>query len=236
MRARIDDNAHEALQFLMLGSAIVLGARLLFLAAIHFYNGSGTGPVDEAIAGFAQGYLLGEGRTMVVHGMAPGGRLALALLFTVLGGITFAVVAWILSRLLKSDGIRWAVLGARIGLVVTGAWGLYSALSLPPATAHVQENGILLRSRSAFLGELSWPVPSQELLLPWDSIEGIETRSVASSYEGCGSREQVVAMQAGVAYPLAALVPEGRDCNEALHNARGSTTQLASALSSLIPN
>jgi hypothetical protein len=234
MRTRIDENAQEALQFLMLGSGIVLGARLLYLGALYLLSNNEPDALHEAISAFGHGYLLSDPRTMVVQGMAPGGRLAMALVLSLMGGISLALIGGVMARLFKADGVRWAVLGARAGLVIAGAWGLYAALALPPASTVVQDDGLLLRSRPAFLGALSWPAPPQETLLTWERIEAIETRSQASSYEGCGSHEQVVAVSKGTMYPLAGLTPEGRDCNEALHSARSETKELVVALDPFI--
>jgi hypothetical protein len=230
MRTRIDENAQEALQFLMLGSGIVLGARLLYLGALHFVNSTGPDALHLAIANFDHGYLLGGNSTLVVQGMAPGGRLAMALVLSIIGGIVLALIGGGMARIFKADGRRWAVLGARAGLVIAGAWGVYAALTLPPVCTVVREDGVLLRSRPAFLGALSWPVLPQETFLSWESIEAIETRSVASGYDGCGSHEQVVALSGSSTYALAGLIPEGRDCNEALHSAQAETKDLVIVL------
>jgi len=233
MPTRIDENAQEALQFLMLGSGIVLGSRLLYIGALYFSNSAEPDALQEAISAFGHGYLLSGGRTMVVQGMAPGGRLAMALILSLLGGIALALISAGMARILKANSLRWAVLGARAGLVIAGAWGLYAALTVPPVSTVVREDGILLRSRPAFLGALSWPVPAHETFLSWESIEAIDTRSQASSYEGCGTHEQVVAISGGEYHALAGMTPEGRDCNDALHSARAETKDLVAVLNAL---
>jgi hypothetical protein len=232
MRARLNENAQEAIQFLMLGAGLVLLIRLAYLGALRWSMAGATDPLHLAMSEYQNGYLLSDPGSMVVYGMPIGGRLALALLLALMAGTAFAVIGSILAGALGMDKIRLAVQGARTGLVLAGAWGLYAALTLPPGLATIGTEGVVLRDRPAFLGELSWPLSAAEQTIAWEAITSIEARSVASSSNGCGTEERVVLVTGDALIPIASIVPEGRSCNEAMHAARTSAEHLASTLRS----
>jgi len=227
MRLRLNDNTQEALQFLVLGSGIVLGGRLAYLGALKALERTSNDPLDAAIAAFGQGYLLANERTAVLEGMDPGGRAALAFVLALATGAVLAVLGYAVARMLRRDAIRAAVIGGRTGLLLAGMWGLFAALALPPVSATIGEEGIVLRSRPAFLGELSLPAPAQERIVLWSAITEVGTRSIASRFDGCGSRERVVVLVGTEVVHIAGRLPSGPDCNDALHAARNDAERLA---------
>lgn len=230
MGTRLNDNVQEALQFLMLGSGIVLGSRLAYLGVAQLLMDRTDDPLAASVQAFGHGYLLADANTLVVLGMNIGGRMALAFVLALLAGILMALLGVVLARLFNRAMIPFAVGLGRAGLLVAGAWGLFAAFALPPITTTVESDGLLLSTRPAFLGELSWPLPASAQKLAWTEITAIEARTSASSAVGCGSWVEVVVTVVGTTHSIAGIVPEGRDCNEALHFARWHTEQLAQVL------
>lgn len=236
MHARSNENAQEAFQFLAMGAVVVLFVRMAYLGVLRLVNSSLDDPLSMAIADLDHGYLLADHGTMVMDSMAPSGRLALALLLTLLGSTILSLVAAGLAKLTKLDVLRSTVLGARSGLVIFGSWSLYAALTLPPHCATVQKDGILMTQRPAFLGELTLPLKANELFIPWSTITSIETRSIARQFKGCGSEECVVIVVGDMVHSIAGLLPEGRDCTGSIQAARTSTERLARALRNALPH
>lgn len=227
MAARLNDNVQEALQFLMLGSGIVLGARLAYLGALHLLVDHTTDPLATTVRAFGRGYLLADADTIVVLGMNIGGRMALAFVLALMVGILLALLGFVLARMFTRDVLPLTVGLGRAGLLIAGVWGSFAAFALPPVTTTLEAEGLVLSRRPAFMGELSWPLPASKERFAWSEISSIDARTSASSAVGCGSLEEVVATVNGQRLTLAVLVPEGRDCNEALHFARSHTEQLA---------
>jgi len=227
MGMRLNDNAQEALQFLMLGSGIVLGVRLAYLGAVQLLVDRSDDPLAASVQAFNHGYLLADANTIVVLGMNIGGRMALAFVLALLVGTLLALLGGLLARMFKREVLPLAVGLGRAGLLIAGVWGLFAAFTLPPVTTTVDADGLVLGRRPAFMGELSWPLPASRERLVWSEITAIDARTSASSAVGCGSLEEVVATVNGRMHTIAGLVPEGRDCNEALHFARSHTEQLA---------
>lgn len=233
MGTRLNDNAKEALQFLMLGSGIVLGLRLAYLGVVQLLMDRSDDPLAASVQAFSHGYLLSGTNIIVVLGMNIGGRIALAFVLALLVGILLALIGGVLARLFRREVLPLAVGLGRTGLLLAGAWGLFAAFALPPMTTTVEPDGLLLGRRPAFMGELSLPLPASKERLPWSEISTIEVRTSASIAVGCGSLEEVVASVNGRSYTIAGLVPEGRNCNEALHFARSHTEQLAHMMEDL---
>lgn len=228
-----NDTTREALQFLMLGSSIVLVARLAYLGIGQLLEHKTENHLAATVQAFGHGYLLADANTTVVLGMNIGGRMALAFVLALFMGILLALLGVVLARLFKREMLPVAVGLGRAGLLVAGTWGLFAAFALPPATTTVEAEGLVLKRRPAFMGELSWPLPASSMRFAWSEITAIQVRTSASSAVGCGSLEEVVATVNGQMHTIAGLVPEGRDCNEALHFARSHTEQLALLIDSI---
>jgi len=230
MHARLNETAKEALQFLTLGSGIVLALRLAYLGVAHLLGDRSADPLTIIAVAFGRGYLLADANTLVVLGMNVGGRMALAFIVALLNGLLMAILGILLARVFKYSTLSMAVGLGRVGLLVGGAWGLFAAFALPPKTTAVDERGLTFRERPAILNEISWPYPSRTNSISWSSINAIEARTIANHAVGCGSLEVVVAVMDGTTKIVAGIVPEGRDCNDALHEARSYTEQLAQVL------
>ncbi len=229
MRATLNDNAREAFQFLMIGAGLVLVGRGLYWAAGRWWQDGDPTALARAAGIFQDGYLVGND-TMVAGGAGIGGRLALAAVMALACGGLLALAGGGMARLARRSPLHVAVRWARAGLLIAGMWGMYAALFLPPRSTRWTEEGPVLRERPALLGELSLPWPARDLILPWRSIGSIHARSIASSFQGCGTMEQVIATSPDGDHVLAAIAPAGSDCE----SARGDAAANAHALAALL--
>lgn len=233
MGVRLNDNFQEALQFLTLGASLILGTRLAYLGGLRLLAPEQSDALHKSMEPFGHGYLLADPDTLVVHSMNAGGRAALALALAIAMAILLALAAAVLASLLRKDALPMAVAGGRSGLLLGALWGLFAALALPPTTVQVSKEGIALNIRPALFGELSLPLPSSSVTIPWGATSTISTRTKATRGTGCGSTEEVFLTWNGQIHVLAQLKPEGRNCAEAVLLAQSQTRSLAAQLDSL---
>ncbi|MEO8590884.1 MAG: hypothetical protein ABI432_16020 [Flavobacteriales bacterium] len=229
MRIGLDENTRDALQFVLLGAGILLVLRLL-VAGAGLLIDAPTGDPDSIIATFRNGYLLGDPGVLVTGGMALPGRLAIAGLSALSGGLALAVVFALFARILRRDMRKSAVLGGRTGLLLVALWGLYASLLLPVRSAHISDEGITIKQRGTILDVLILPWRAEELTIPWNSITGIEHRSIASSMPRGGTQELVVVLTGESEHIIAAVTPRGPDLEAATRDAVERTTRLAGSL------
>src|SRR5690606_14938312 len=124
MRAKLEDNTQEALQFLLLGGAIVLGIRLLIAGADHLIGGSGDAALQDVISDHRRGFLL-PANNWTIGAAAIEGRLAMALLLSIGGGILFSLIGASIAAIAGRRTIPAAVIAARWGLVIFLFLGIY---------------------------------------------------------------------------------------------------------------
>ncbi len=228
MFPRVDDNSQEAFQFLSLGAGIVLLLRLVWWLVDRQLTGGGTGP-DDLFEALRNGYLVGPD-TVVAGGVSLPGRLAIAALTTLAGGLILSVAGGWLARGLHGEPIRAAVRGARWGMLVVGAWALYAVLFLPPVSARISEEGVRIRQRSALLGEVALPLTASERMIPWSELGIVEARTVSSGYQGCNTQEEVVLRMEQEDIVLARIVPGTKDCATSTALARQHMQRLTALL------
>ena len=229
MGLRIDDNSREAFQFLLLGAGIVLLLRA-GLWALDQAAGPGADDLVGSVADATRnGYLVAPG-TLVIDGTDLAGRLALATLFAVATGVLASLLGGGVANLLRREALRGAVRGARWGLLLGGAWGLYAVLFLPPAAAHIGDTAIRLQHRPALLGTLALPWPATERHIAWSAVEHLGTRSVGNGLLWQEWREEAYVTLAGEEVAIAACTPTGSDRAEARAQAQRLMAALAEAL------
>lgn len=229
----LNDNFQEALQFLTLGAGIILGTRLAYLGGLTLLTRKQGDTLHESLRPFGHGYLLPDADIWVVQSMNVGGRVALALALAITMAILMALIAGVIARLLNKAALPMAIAAGRSGLLIGAIWGLFAAVAVPPSSARMNTDGIILESRPALFGELSLPLPARTTTVPWDDRTSVDTRSVPTRSFGCGTMEEVVLERNGQTYLLGQLRPEGRDCEEALRFARAHTGSLAALLDSI---
>lgn len=230
MRARLDDNAQEALQFLLLGAGIILAGRLLHHGLdLAWAPGADAPAWERAIEPFRHGYLVPRG-TLVSTAVDLAARLGVGALLTLVGGGLGALMGSAVARVGGRPALRGTVRGARWGLALAGAWCLYATLALPPRTVRAIEQGLLVRERAAVLNAVALPVPARDHLLPWKQVRGFEHQPEHAPGQGCGTAHAVVAVGAATTDRLAVQVPGGRHCSEAGALAEQACTDLVRTL------
>lgn len=177
MKLEVPDNAREAFQFLALGVGIVLLLRLI-VALVGLWGGGPESEVlSEACAPFHNGYPLVGKHALVVGGVSMIPRLALAVLFVIMSGMLFALIAWPIARLFNRSGLRAAVMAGRTGLLLGGSWAIYCVLCLPAKWTEVKEKELALHDHRAFLGEIPWPFTGSEKRYSLDRIDTFDINS-----------------------------------------------------------
>lgn len=170
MKVHLPDTAREAFQFLLLAIGLLLVLRLAYAGLALWKAPPVTTDLALAIDQLRDGYLLSDRLSWPVGGVDLPGRLAVAVLVALGGGITSALLGTGVDRMLGRAGWKSAVLWARIGLVLCGGLGVYSALFVPPVEAAVTEAGIVLRERPRLLGTLGLPFSGDQTLVPMKGV------------------------------------------------------------------
>lgn len=235
MRFRPDDNAREAIRFLFLGTGIILGIQLIYRALAYWvFAPTMYDALTLAILPFQNDHLIQGGRTMVVGGTDLVGRVALALLVGLAGSILLGGAAAILAAKKGRSVLRPALFAGRTGLILITVWCIYAVLFLPPHSVVVQEDSLLVVDRPALFGEIAVPWLPHERTVPFERIERVRERTVSSSYDGCGTHEQVLALAEEEQFVIARIIPEGPDCDATVDAARTSATQLVIQLQAVM--
>ncbi len=230
MRLELEDNTRDALHFVALGAGVLLVLRLLVAGVQLLMDAPLTAELPALLATFRNGYMLPDPNVLVTGGMDLPGRLAVAGVLAALVGMFLAAAFGSIAIATGRDPRKSAIRGGRAGLLLAAAWGLYAVLLLPPSSLQVRSQGLLFTDRSALLNAISLPWPGGDHMLPWTAISGIEKRSIARSFIGCGTQEHVLAMTKEGHHVIAELIPRGPDCDAALRDAAARTTRLAELL------
>jgi hypothetical protein len=224
MAVKLDDNAREALQFLMLGAAMVLVVRLV-IGGVQMLPAEDPF-LNDLVNGHRNGFLLLDAGSVVVGGLDLTGRLAVALAAALAGGLAGSLVGGALAYLMGRVPLATAVHGARAGMLLVLGFGVCSALFLPARVVQFLPAGIRVLERPALPGGLGLPLPANILLLHWNEIHEVDRRSVSIS-EGCGSREELLVLTPGGRQAIVSTTPSGRNCEEILRQVRAEQEQLA---------
>lgn len=223
MRPRLHENAQEALQFLALGAGIVLVIRLAIALIVHWSDGPGN-ELEEAMAPFHNGHPLVDRGSVVLGGLAIIPRLAVALLFTLGCGVLGALLTVPLGRVIGASGIRSAVVGSRVGLLLGGAWAIYCLLCLPPRQTRITADGLALTERPAFLRTV--PLPFAARTRRWRPAEMQGFRA------GQGQLPEVFLLANDRAIAIARRADTGRHPSEVNNTHAQEAAQLAERLAS----
>lgn len=219
MRPRLPENAREAFQFLALGAGIVLSIRLLGAVI------SGSSPVAHeaglipAAAPFNAAYPLLQGNALAVESLEPLPRIAIASLFTLLSGGMGALLGALLGKLTRKGALRHAVLLGRAGLMVAGAWALWTLLALPRHCTIVKTDGLHCHEHICFMDRVPLPFTGTERVIPWSAVLGIETVERIESV-GCGLTVMVRATLADGSWIVAMQPRATTECDSELARQR----------------
>ncbi len=233
MRAKLEDNTQEALQFLLLGGAIVLGIRLLIAGADHLIGTGGDVALQEAIAGHRNGFLL-DAQSWTIGAVAIEGRLAMALLLSIGAGILFSLIGAAFAAIVERSIIAMAVIFARWGLVIFLFTGIYCALLLPAESIRISDQGLHHTERAEFFGGTGIPFTGKESLIHWNGLDTVLSRSESTAAGGCGTIENVVLRTTEKELVIASTIPVGSDCALAIAAAHERNERLAAMLNQRI--
>ncbi len=231
MRYKLEDNTQEAFQFLLLGAAIVLVLRAVIGLAGLWMGGH----IDEALVGsiaeHRSGFILTDPLTIVAGGMDIYGRLAYAALLTLIAGVAGSVGGAALSRIFNGPTIPWAVAGARAGLIIMAAAGLYSALFLPAHTVTITPHAAMIHKRATLPGGLALPWTVENTEVAWQTVTGIRQRVRDHGPQACGIQQETVLISNEGIHLLARSVPSGVDCDESIADHRERAQRLEALIS-----
>ena len=229
MRIGLDDNTRDALHFVLLGSGVLLLLRLIVAGIGLLLEAPFESDLTESIAGFRNGYLLSDPGILVSGGMELPGRLAAAVILSVVAGIVGAILFSLVARISRGDARRAAVQGARAGSILMLVWALYAAFFLPPLSARVDEGGITVTERVSLSDGISWPWPASGTMIPWKEISSVEHRSAVRSVP-CWSHENVVITTREGEHVIASITPQGAECQAAQNEAAARSKHLEGLL------
>ena len=176
VKVHLPDSAREAFQFLSLGIGLLVVLRLAYAGLVLWMHPPVTTPFAVAIDGLRNGYLFGDRQTWSVGGVDLPGRLAVAVLVALGGGIIGAVLGTGLDRALGRAGWKGAVLWARIGLILVGGLGVYSALFVAPTEVALTDAGIAINERPSLFGTLGLPITGVSETIAWQQIGDVVSR------------------------------------------------------------
>lgn len=232
MRIGLPDNAREAFQFLALGATVVLAMRLLILLLASGSDSAGGDDLQSAIAPFRSGYPLLAANEIPMRNVHPAPRIAEGGLFALLSGLACAVPG-LLIGLFRTDLLRKAmVLGGRVGLVLGGAWAIWSICAQPARSCAVQPTGLVLQESISLMRAIPLPFTLFDRRIDWSLIQGIERTERADSMD-CGKTQILLIQLADETITIAeSQRPEG-DCGSAIAQQRAQMDQLVSMLASL---
>lgn len=176
MKVHLPDTAREAFQFLSLAIGLLVVLRLAYAGLVLWRDPSVATDLAVAMDGLRNGYLFADRQTWPVGGVDLPGRLAVAVLVALGGGIIGALLGTGLDRLLNRAGWKGAVLWARIGMVLIGGLGVYSTLFVAPTEVAMTDAGIALTERPSLFGTLGLPFTGTNETIMWDQIHEVALR------------------------------------------------------------
>lgn len=172
MRLRLDDNERGAFHYLFGGVVVVV--LLKGIAFITDRLGPTLTPDQAALRHFQQGYPLLRGDLAIVS--TPTGlteRLILAIVLAV--GVAFILaLAFVIFGNKRNRTGKVRLLATRTALVVTLAWSVYAAFLLPLEETRAQHGELILRQRTALIGDIPWPFTLRESRLPGADVLWLE--------------------------------------------------------------
>lgn len=207
MKLELPDNAREAFQFLAIGAGVVLAIRLAIALVVLIASTTEADPLIAAIANYRNGYALLDPHTLVVGGMAMMPRVAVAILSIVITALVSSTSGSLISTLIRRSAIKGAVLGARIGMVLSTGWVIYALLALPPVSVQVGAHGLTVVERYSFLGALSYPLGWDERVINWSDVEIIADQAETDS--SMRNKAQVVMVSSGTEWIRIAQLMDG---------------------------
>lgn len=179
MKWTLDDNERGAFHYLLGGVAAVLLLKLAALGIDAATRAAAGGGDAAVLLPFRQGYFLGPDLAVVGTPAGRMERIASAVVVAVAASLLLGALAALIVRALRRPTSPWTpgragIAVARTALVLTLGWSLYAVLFLPLRTTIVRTGGLVLRERTALIGDVPVPFTLHEAPLPSDRIARIE--------------------------------------------------------------
>jgi hypothetical protein len=168
MKFELEHNTQEAVQFVLLAAAIVLGLRLMIGGAELLIGAE----EDEVLSYYRNGFLLEKG-TIAYSSVDLIGRIALAALIALSGSVILGAIAGSVAMGLNRSFMRSAMITIRYSMILLFLIGLYSALFLPEEKLHLEDVALVVEKRNTFL-HLGIPFTSKEGTIEATHISSIE--------------------------------------------------------------
>ncbi len=230
MKWELEDNTQEAIQFLMLGAAIVLAIKALVVGVDLLFDESTASELGQIAAFHRKSFILSGRDVIVVGGMDLFGRLAVAFLLSIAAAVAGGLIGLLIARGAGRPYLPTSVGGARFGLVIVGATALYSALFLPPSTVQISNEGAVFRSRIAIADAISIPFTLDRHEIPWQQVDSVMHRKIDLHDRACGVIDRVELITNGNATTILEEIPEGSDCAGSRSIAQESSLELIELL------
>lgn len=190
MRWRLDDNERGAFNYLLGGLALVLVAKGVSVG-LDLWSAP-TSAELEVLVPFRQGYLLHDPFLVVSTGTGRAGRIAAALVWSVVAALAAGTVTAGITLLTGKLRKTIVLVVGRTALVLALGWGLYTALFVPVCTVRTTEAGIRVREHVRAVGDIPLPFGTREHTVPFDSVQSVTVERV-SSRTGCESTLEIQA-------------------------------------------
>lgn len=231
MKLHLPDNAREAFQFLALGAGVLLIVRLAIAALQLAIAPDTTDTLGTATAPFRIGYPFVSESTLVVDSMGAVPRIAIGALFMLIIGALLALVALPIGAATKWGALRACVFGARIGLVLGGAWSVWCLLAFPAHHVVVSDTGLMRHDSHAFFGVLALPFTEVERSNPWQAVQALSHTARAVSDHHCGELEEVRVLLPEGSVVIACTAPDDGECATVLAQQKARAESLLNILS-----
>ena len=230
MKWELEDNTQEAIQFLMLGAAIVLAIKALVVGVDLLFDENTGSELGQIAAFHRKSFILSGRDVIVVGGMDLFGRLAVAFLLSIAAAVVGSLIGLLIARGSGKPFLPTTVGGARFGLVIVGATALYSALFLPPSTVQISSEGTMFRSRIAIADAISIPFTLDRYEIPWQQVDSVVHRQIDLDDRACGVIDRVELITNGNAITILEEIPEGSDCARSRSITRENSRELIELL------
>lgn len=182
---KLDDNEKGAFHYLLGGLVVMLVLRLLAFGA-----DIALAPADEelkTLAPFRHGYYLADPMTIAITEADRSERIAWAVVVAALLSVVVGSLVALVQHLRGQRKGPAARMAARITFVPVLAWGLWTALCMPLATARIADRSVVIERYSAIVGDIPLPFTARSLVIPSDSVERISAEALPH-HNGCDSR------------------------------------------------
>ncbi len=170
MKFELEHNTQEAVQFVLLAAAIVLGLRLL-IGGADLLIGSEGSDLDALLSDQRNGFLVPQG-TIAFSSMDLISRLAVGTLIALGGSIIIGGIGGMIAMSIGRSFVRTGVIAIRYSVILLLLLTCYSALFLPEKEMTFRET-IVVQKRGTFM-QLALPFTSSEVIIGPNEIVSIE--------------------------------------------------------------